>query len=770
MEMNDTAIAGLLDTFFDEFPGFTGFEAAEGPYYAQERQYKDEFLAELDEKFLTLLRDPSPVTEQRARALLNGFDDALGTPLPSAGGPQNLINWRYRAHFGKLEGQAAIGAAGALRDLWQSSDSLPEALEAFGTAYASAAGTVMGQDAPMATIRSLGSLVLCARSPGDAIFIRTNLWTDIMRRVSGRRSFANAPITADEYRPILEIADRVRKGLAERGFPVRDHWDTYSVLWRAHAKLMGSSKDGDSDSSEGNEDMNDITRPAHAPAPENLILYGPPGTGKTYAMAEEAVRLCDGRLPAPDRPETARRAVQARYEELRERGRIEFVTFHQSYSYEEFVEGLRPDTGSEDDTGSAVGFRLQPENGVFRRISRLAEKAKAPSGSNGTLPRTNVFKTSLGPTWDESFAYLFDECIENGYILLGYGGEVDWSPPEFRDFKNIHTRWKQIDPEASGYDPNVVQIFSLRTVMAEGDLVVVSNGNLRFRAIGRVTGPYQFVKRDQDEYHHRRAVDWLWVDREGGLSHSDIYDKRFSQQTLYKMVDSAIKWPALEEIVTGNPTEAGEPPAYVLIIDEINRANISKVFGELITLLEPDKRLGAENELRVRLPYSKDEFGVPANLHVLGTMNTADRSIALLDTALRRRFEFRETMPRPELLSTNIDGVNLRSVLTVMNERIEYLYDRDHQIGHAYFMGCASRSDIDGVVRQKIIPLLVEYFYEDWEKVRMTLGETRDSGAFISRSTLNPSLAGLGEMEGEPRWRYAVRDRFPADAYEQLSS
>jgi len=184
-----------------------------------------------------------------------------------------------------------------------------------------------------------------------------------------------------------------------------------------------------------------------------------------------------------------------------------------------------------------------------------------------------------------------------------------------------------------------------------GDIIIVSRGNGLFRAIGEVTGEYEYASRPEGRYCHRRQVRWLWVDRDGAPA-SEIYQSNFIQPTIYRLQQDGLKIPALERYMnSGHPDAVTEPEAFVLVIDEINRANISKVFGELITLLDADKRLGKDNALTVRLPYSSDEFGVPANLHILGTMNTADRSIALLDTALRRRFAFREMMPKPLVLA-----------------------------------------------------------------------------------------------------------------------
>lgn len=201
----------------------------------------------------------------------------------------------------------------------------------------------------------------------------------------------------------------------------------------------------------------------------------------------------------------------------------------------------------------------------------------------------------------------------------------------------------------------------------------------------------------------------------------------------------------------------GDPDnQYAIFIDEINRGNVSSIFGELITLVENDKRIGEENEMTAILPYSKQSFGVPRNIHIIGTMNTADRSVEALDTALRRRFVFEEIMPNPSLLNQIVfDGFNMEEVLRTINERIEVLLDRDHTIGHSYFISLNSGDTIKlkSIFANNIIPLLQEYFYHDYEKIALILGE-----GFVTPNKLKINFATFKEIDTpESETKYQLR-------------
>ncbi len=489
------------------------------------------------------------------------------------------------------------------------------------------------------------------------------------------------------------------------------------------------------------------------PSATNLILYGPPGTGKTYKTAWEAVRLCLGEQAAIAlQGNEKREALMAEYRRLVSEERIEFVTFHQSMSYEEFVEGLRPSTGEEAGDGPeeidvGIGFRLKPHDGVFKRVSERARLDRRFSDAAGRLDRSGrVFKVALGNRQVEDERKRIRFGLDHNIIHVGWGGDIDWSDERFDDFNEIFSEWRsKKNPEATGHDGNVVITYSFRSDMQVGDYVVVSDGRDRIQAFGKVSGDY-YYDGDASFHPHRRRVEWLWRD-DAGTDRSRFYSSPFRRHAVYKLNQSLIDWDTLEAIVFGDgtPRESKSARDHVLIIDEINRANISKVFGELITLLEPDKRLGKPNEIRVMLPYSKKPFGVPANLHIIGTMNTADRSIALLDTALRRRFVFRELMPDPSVLPRNVGGINLQQLLTTINNRIEYFFDREHQIGHAYFTSCKTRDDVEEVMRHKIIPLLAEYFYEDWSKVAAVLGDTGQGQPRFLEARRLAAPAGIAE-------------------------
>lgn len=458
--------------------------------------------------------------------------------------------------------------------------------------------------------------------------------------------------------------------------------------------------------------------------PENIILYGPPGTGKTYNAVNYAVAIIEGKSFDEIKNEN-RSEVKKRFDVYKDssNNRIECITFHQSYSYEEFIEGIRPiletaDEADMSDSESKLKYKL--EDGVFKQFCNKARNSEVLKEIGyGLRDNAVIWKVSLMGTGEN---LVRKDCFDDAHerIRIGwseYGKDIDFEKCSF----------------AVGGKAILKQFIE---TMQIGDIVFSCYSEDTIDGIGVVTGEYEWIESINNDYQRSRKVKWLVKGiREnirqlnGGIA--------MTLSTIYKLnrITVADALAIVKKYSSNSFVNDNEP--FVFIIDEINRGNISKIFGELITLIEPSKRIGAEEELRMKLPYSKKEFGIPKNVYIVGTMNTADRSIAFIDTALRRRFTFIEMQPKASNLENirivddegNNTSINLSEMLATMNDKIELLYDREHTIGHAYFTCLAPKAtvtDLRHIFEFKIIPLLQEYFYDDYEKISFVLSDKRN--------------------------------------------
>ncbi len=451
--------------------------------------------------------------------------------------------------------------------------------------------------------------------------------------------------------------------------------------------------------------------------PLNQILFGPPGTGKTYNTINHALAILDPEFLTqhPDESDTARKALKARFDELVKAGRIDFVTFHQSFSYEDFVEGIRAQSNASDQ----LEYKVEP--GVFKRLCDIARTSEVPV-TTGIRSKPRIWKISINGTADTATRRY---CFAHNEARIGWGETGDLAKPDIE--KNAYYQSLGSNGRSS--------LSSLSQEMVPGDIVLCIRSVELIEAIGVVSGPYRFEQEVpsviREDFQHVLPVNWLYTDVE--LSILPLNENvQFTQKTIYPL--DRFSWgdlltylqqsgKQLQETAKLEGADGKKP--YVLIIDEINRGNISRIFGELITLIEPSKRAGTIEELSTTLPYSKKLFSVPDNLYLIGTMNTADRSLAGLDIALRRRFTFVEMPPNyKELKKIDIESVNIGQMLEVMNQRIEVLLDRDHCLGHAYFLPLQEEPTLKklaSIFRNQILPLLQEYFFEDWERINWVL-------------------------------------------------
>ncbi|EOW2544601.1 AAA family ATPase [Campylobacter jejuni] len=391
--------------------------------------------------------------------------------------------------------------------------------------------------------------------------------------------------------------------------------------------------------------------------PLNQILYGPPGTGKTYHTIDKALEILGENLENRDEK-------KAKFDEYVKNGQIVFTTFHQSYGYEEFVEGIKPRIDSKENS-KEVEYEIK--DGIFKELCKKAlDNYKVSLLTQEEFVKSEDLENKIEIFLDELVdQQKFIEKIQSGGFKL----------EEYNEKYRIITD----DTNANLY----LNLEIFKTLLENKDKII--NG----RSIKQILNN-----------KHRRQIDSYY----------------FQLVKLFKEREQDYK-------VDNNPSEKPELKPYIIIIDEINRGNVSKIFGELITLIEPSKRIGEKEELKVTLPYSGKEFGVPKNVYIIGTMNTADRSITSLDTALRRRFEFIEMMPDVSKLSMDCEGINLQELLKAINTRIEYLLDREKTIGHAFFISVENLEDLKKVFKNKIIPLLQEYFYNDYALIDAVLNK-----------------------------------------------
>lgn len=476
--------------------------------------------------------------------------------------------------------------------------------------------------------------------------------------------------------------------------------------------------------------------------PLNQIFFGPPGTGKTYHTIDEAVKIIDPEFYNQKKED--RKSLRKFYNDSKIKewdgsglGQIGFCTFHQSFSYEDFVEGIKPQLNTKSEVAKEEEkkedtLKYVIEDGIFKKICRLADYHHKSAIEFKNLPendfqKVTFWKVSLGEANNQADQEIYDYCSEKDLIALGFGSEIDFTG---KNDSEVNEAYKELYPQGDG--ASMINYF--KNWAKIGDYVVISKGNQFVRGIGKIAGDYFFDSEAPIRYKHFRKVEWLVKDED--IPVSELYNRKFRMHSIYKLDKDQIKQDFFVKGAGRVPEKKGsrKPKNFVLIIDEINRGNVSSIFGELITLIEKDKRASMNEEMEVVLPYSKKDFRVPPNLYIIGTMNTADRSIEALDTALRRRFSFREMSSKPDLLRTEgkigkekggiIEGIDVVQMLQKINQRIEKLIDKDHRIGHAYFMEDTTKKDLQRTFKNKVIPLLEEYFFGDFGKIGLVLGSS----------------------------------------------
>ena len=590
--------------------------------------------------------------------------------------------------------------------------------------------------------------------------------------------FTSQYVIADQ-----ELISMVSQAIPSDAYPDNDHLLlSQDIIFRLSGKDATSDYDNLVAEKIGEDNgfvSNQIQANLNIAYPLNQILYGPPGTGKTYNAIKKAVAIADRLSEADlDRKYPKREELTKRYRQLVEEKRVVFTTFHQSMAYEDFIEGIKPVTRND----GSISYEVVP--GIFKQLCKLSSQAWL-SGANQNSKATIPIEQPSIQISDNMFNDLFDAYLETlpddsetehssvvlhtvrgkpfevfrainkPKIIVRAGLKRTPSPISKKELLQIYRKLKR--PNFGSYEkilineilklrsndiyPTISNIFDQAYTKLCSDLKSMSEPVMKVKTPNGTEFGISLNKKGNLNVHTAPEFKPSVTLTKDNIYSYVIgknfppYDKGYFLGVIKLLQD---KYGFIQITQESNENSNGlSPLPFVLIIDEINRGNVSQIFGELITLIEPDKRLGKEEELEVTLPYSKEKFSVPSNLYIIGTMNTADRSVEALDTALRRRFSFEEMAPDYSLLEgSTSEGINLAELLKTINNRIEGLLDKDHVIGHSYFLRVSKgEKTLQDVFFDEIIPLLQEYFYGNFGRIALVIGR-----GFVTSKPITQSI------------------------------
>lgn len=487
-------------------------------------------------------------------------------------------------------------------------------------------------------------------------------------------------------------------------------WDFLAPL-RNSSSATDDTDDTDDDSDVGSDNSSEKWEYAEIidllKSRKNVILQGAPGTGKTFLIPYLVTVLCgtitenELLVQSADDLENIHKKVMSAYKTLVEQKQVVFTTFHPSMDYEDFIEGWRPDTNGGMEQPSSIKLSIQP--GIFKQLCNAA--SSQTSEIKGLLLDTNrnVWKVFVKDPSSRQ------DCLLNNCIRIG-----------FDDFSEAPTDEELEQDKSLSYFTKEMSI---------GDIVLLADSNYSFEAIGIITGNYEWAP-TKGVYPRRRQVKWIYKGEPIDIT-SVNSGKSFNRPTIRAVPkiepEKLLQKVEQEELkkFQQNVDQLTVAKPYILVIDEFNRGNISKIFGELITLIEADKRTGMNNSLSATLPYSKERFSVPQNVYIIGTMNTADRSISNIDYALRRRFAFVSLLPKV-INSPSFNRelfLEISKLFVVVDKESktprhndEYLsaeYEpEDVWLGSSYFLNLSDGSNIKYRYKYEIKPILSEYLHD----------------------------------------------------------